>query len=118
MVSTFLVNIGSTAAAIVGTVVVLVGLALAVVAFRDAREAKPKGGDGTKPLMAGLTVGAGLPDEVIKVLPDLVKTAAGLAIAVMLLGTVLLVGASFTGTAGASPSPSPTQSAGASPSAS
>jgi len=117
MTSTFLVNIGSTLAALVGALVVLVALVMAWQAFGDARRAKPKGGAGdTKVMMGELQLTPGIPDEAIKVLPDLVKTAAGLAIAVMLLGTVLLVGASFTGETSASPSPTPTESAGASPS--
>lgn len=135
-VLTFLVDIATTLGAVAGFIVVIVGLWMCWTAFEDARKAAPKSvpSDGTTPskvIVGGLlieTTGRGSREQaeagnitipigdVVKVLPELIKTAAGIAVAVLLLGVVLLIGSAFVGSgddAGASPAASP--AAGSSP---
>lgn len=111
-------------AAVVGVVAVLLGLVMAKQAFDDARASKPKQENGVI-TVDGVEVGAApgvagaasltVPSDFFKVLPELVKTAAGIAVVTLLVGTFLLLGASFAqdaGSGGASPSPGATATPG------
>lgn len=91
---------------IVGTVAVLAGIIMAYRAFQDARADAAKARKKTGEAGAFDVI----PDKALEILPELVKSAAGIAIAVMLLGVFLLLGALFSNDAanpGSSPSPSP-----------
>ncbi|HVM29937.1 MAG TPA: hypothetical protein VM305_04110 [Candidatus Limnocylindrales bacterium] len=110
----FLGGVGETAralavlaAALAGIGAVSLGLYMAWLAFGDMRAKPPDAQtlEAGEAEIAGIRIPIG---DVVKVLPDLVKTAAGLAIAVLLLGTVLLVGSAFApadSASGASPTP-------------
>jgi len=92
-------------AAVVGTVVAFAGLVMTQTSWQDARKDQERARR-TTAIGDTLESLGGIPDEVVKILPDLVKTAAGIAIAVLLLGVVLLLGA-VAGTTGGVPLPSP-----------
>lgn len=74
-------------AAIAGAIGVLVGLWMCWTAFADARKRAET--QGANP---GINEVNALPPDVIKVLPELIKTAAGIAVAVLLLSVSLLIG--------------------------
>ena len=90
-----------------GVIVTLVGLWISVDAYRTtkARESaatKTRGGQ-TGPETLG-----GIDADVVKILPELVKTAAGVAVAVLLIGALMLVGGGVASNVGEGASPSPT----------
>lgn len=88
---TALGDIARLIAAAAGAIGVLVGLWMCWISFSDARRrAETQGND------PGITEMNGLPPDVIKILPELIKTAAGIAIAVLLLSVSLLIGVMAT----------------------
>lgn len=99
-------TLAAIVAPIVGGVAVLAGLYMCWQAFGDARA------DAKRARLKKDAAGAfEIPDEALKILPELAKSAAGIAIAVMLLGVILLMGTLATNGAAdsdsAEPSPSP-----------
>lgn len=71
-------DFGAIVSVVVGGAGFALGLVLCSIAFMDARRAAPKKqADGAlEPL--------GVPDAVVKVLPELIKTSAGIGVAVLL----------------------------------
>jgi hypothetical protein len=115
----------SVATAIAGLSTIAVGLALSKDAFKLLydKEAHQSAPDGEAPpstamrsVATSLTTIPGVVVDLNELLPKLITRAAGLAIAVLLLGVLLLAGASFSAPGGESASPSPGPSSGASPS--
>jgi hypothetical protein len=123
--------LATTLAALAGVFVVLVGLGMSRQAFQDLRKTKPKDKPNAGPSkyveIGGLTVATAEPapgealinpipiGDVTKVLADLVKTSAGVAVAVLLLGVVLLVGSAFAPTDNGTAESTPTSSPSATP---
>lgn len=84
-------DIARLIAAVAGAFGVLVGLWMCWISFSDARHRAETEGDDP-----GINEASALPPEVIKILPELIKTAAGIAVAVLLLSVSLLIGVMAT----------------------
>jgi hypothetical protein len=113
-------EIVTVAAAIGGLSTVAVGLALAKDAFKLLydKEAHERAADGApapttamRSVATSLTTIPGVVVDLNELLPKLITRAAGLAVAVLLLGVLLLAGASFSAPSGTQASPSPGASA-------
>jgi hypothetical protein len=85
----FLGDLVTAVSAVVGGVGFVIGLILCTIAFRDAR--KTAADSRAKDPATGVER-LGIPADVVKVLPELIKTSAGIAVAVLLLSTALLIG--------------------------
>jgi hypothetical protein len=101
------------ATALAGLATVAVGLALSIDAYRGLRSAVNQQ-TSTPTATTGEVKVAGLPGltsaDLNTLLPQLIRTAAGIAIAVLLLGCLLLATASVTSPSSASATPTPNAS--------